>query len=602
MLNRSLNSLAHARKCRRRGLLLVVVLVMVVLLSLLAAGYTLMVRAHLDGVTTELRQFKIRMAAESGVQMAVVTLRYTRGDVDSWYNNPELYRAYPVKAPEGEETSALFQQTVDTEVKTYDPTADEIVRYSMFAPNFDDPTRVRYGITDEAARMDLNAATESQLRTLFTNAIPQNTDFPVDVNVLVDSLLDWREQGDTPRTNGAKTAYYATMIPPYTCKGNKFSTVEELLLVRGFTAWVVYGEDYNQNGLLDPNEDDGSESFPPDDANGILFRGVAPFFTVWSQEANNTGENRPRIYLNMEDLDKLQEKLQTEIDGDLVSYIMAVRSAGLRFNSVMNLLPAPPPDEEEPASQPEEPTSQPENPSSQPREETPSPAQPEEEEPTSQPGDRFGEKDGAKSKQVADQDGSESGSENPPQGNDPNANPGVGGAPPQQPPQVPTSQPVFTNLTDEEPPGTLEDLPVLLDKLTVSPSPILPGRINVSTAPREVLGMLELLTPEEVEMIVTTRQGLDSATKSSPAWLVTQGVISEYKFRRILDDITTKSSVFRMEAVGFADNIGVVERFMVIVQMRGPVAQVMYYRNLNSLGMAYTPHGDEIRGPQEQAK
>ena len=64
------------------------------------------------------------------------------------------------------------------------------------------------------------------------------------------------------------------------------------------------------------------------------------------------------------------------------------------------------------------------------------------------------------------------------------------------------------------------------------------GRINVSTAPREVLGMIKELTSDDVEAIITARQGLDSATKSSPAWLVTQGVISEYKFRRILEKIT----------------------------------------------------------------
>ncbi|MBK8267328.1 MAG: general secretion pathway protein GspK [Planctomycetes bacterium] len=582
MSKRMLHTVVSRNPVRRRALLLVVVLVMVVLLSLLAAGYTLMVRAHLDGVTTEIRQFKIRMAADSGMQMAINTLRYTRGDVDSWHNNPLLYRAYLVQGKEGEEAEATYQKAIDTEIKTFDPTLDEAFRFSCFTPDFDDPTKVYYGFVDESSRMDINSIKEDQLRRLLTETVPVNTDFPVDVDVLVDSFLDWREPGDDPRPSGAKSAYYATMIPPYTSKGAKFSTVEELLLVRGFTSWVVFGEDYNQNGLLDPNENDGSESFPPDDANGVLWRGIAPFFTVWSQEANISGDNRPRIFLNMEDLDKLQEKLETEIDGDIVSYIMAVRSAGIRFNSVMNLLPAPPPDEEEP-------TSQPDNGGEPPNDEPPPATQPAGEDPTSQPFDQKGE-DSAK--RFADQDGSESGSENPPPAGGPGGNPQ----------QNPTSQPVFSNLTDEEPPGTYEDLPILLDRLTVSPSPIMSGRINVTTAPREVLGMIDELTPDNVEAIVAARQGLDSATKSSPAWLVTQGVISEYKFRRILEKITTKSSVFRIETVGFADNIGIVERYMAVIQMRGPVAQVLYYRNLNPLGMAYTPHGDEVRGPQEQSK
>lgn len=567
------------RGASRRGLMLVIVLVMVVLLSLLAAGYTLMVNAHLKGVTTQLREFKIRQAAESGVQSAIVTLRYTRGDVDSWYNNPARYRAFLVQGKEGEEAKAQFQERVDSDQRTFDPTADQAFRVSLIAPNFDDPSDVRYGFTDESARLDLNSATPGQLKKLFGMTIPENAENPLDINALVDAVVDWRDQDDSPSPNGAESEYYKTLKPPYGAKNAPFSTVEELLLVRGFNGWILFGEDYNRNGLLDPNEDDGSESFPPDDANGVLFRGIEPFLTVWSQEANISGDNRPRIFLNQQDTQKLQEKLETEIGGELASYIMNVRNSGITFNSVMNLLPAPPPDEEEPASQPEE--------------QAPTTTQPTGGDPTSQPS---GENSEGGEDGLADQDGSVPGSEN--QG------PGGGTGQPTSGP-APTSQPalpVYQDLTSEPPPGTVEDLPLILDRLTVSPSPILSGRINVSTAPREVLSMIEELTPEEVDAIVTARRELDSATKSSPSWLVSQGVISEYKFRRILDKITTKSSVYRVEAVGFADDIGVVERFMVILQMRGPVAQVIYYRNLDSLGMAYTPHGDEKRTAQDRSK
>ncbi len=572
---------AAIRPHSRRGLLLIVVLVMVVLLALLAAGYTLMVRAHLDGITTQIRQFKIRMAADSGVQQAVVTLRYTRGDLDTWYSNPELYRAFLVQGPEGEETKAIVTEQAARDVEVHDPTADEAFRFSLFAPNFDDPTRVRYGFTDESSRMDLNSATEGQLRRLFEMVIPDSSDFPVDINVLVDSLLDWREPGDAPRANGAKSAFYQTLEPPYRAKGAPFSSVEELLMVRGFTPWVLFGEDYNQNGLLDPNEDDGDASFPLDDANGVLYRGIAPFLTVWSQETNTSGDNRPRIFLNMQDVDKLREKLEAEFDGDIISYVMAVRSAGVRFNSVMNLLPAPEPDEEEPTSQPDDendPTTQPTG-----------------GDPSSQPSGENREMLGGASVDDLRSDIA---------GDIPIVGEVVGQQPPQQPGgnPAPPTRPVYANLTAETPPGTLEDLPLILDRLTTNPSPLSGGRINVSTAPREVLSMLEELTPEDVEAIVATRQTLDSVTKSTPAWLVTQGVISEYKFRRILDRITTNSSVYRIEPVGYADDVGIVERYMVIIQMRGPVPQVLYYRNLNPLGMAYRPHGEELRTPQDSSR
>lgn len=549
-----LNPPSHPRD-RRRGLILIVVLVMVALLSLLAASYTFMVRAHLSTVIARTRQFQARMAAEAGIQHAVVTLRETPGDVGSWYDDPDAYRRALVLGPEGEEGESTFQQRSDA--RTYDPTAEPAWFYNLYAPNFDEPDEVRYGFTDECSRLDLNQATAGQLRRLFEAVIPQNNDFEVEVDVLVDSLLDWRERGRGPRPNGAKDEFYQALDPPYRVKSAPFATVEELLLVRGFTAWVVYGEDYNQNGLLDPNEDDGDESFPLDDADGVLFRGVAADLTVWSQDMDTTQDRRPRVNLNLQDLEDLREKLEeADIDNGLINYIMDVRGAGVAFNSVMNLVPAPPPpevDESLPADSAPATSTQPSGSGA-----------------TSQPGEENG---GGSEGGLSDQDGATSGSENQGSG----------------------ASPTYSNLTAEEPPGTYDDLPSILDRLTVSPSPFFLGRINVSTAPREVLATVEGLTEDEVDAMVAARRELRSEDRSTPAWLLTEGALDENKFRQILDRITTKSTRSRVESVGYADHIGVVERIMMVIEMRGPIPQVLYYRNLNELGTAYTPHGDERR-------
>ena len=481
----------------RRGLMLVVVLIMVALLALMAAGYTFMVRAHLNTAIERTQRFQVRMAAEAGIQHAIVTLRETRGDVDSWFNNPEDFHGALVLGEEGEEGSATFQQRSD--VRTYDRSAEQAWRYSLFGPNYDEPDEARYGFTDECARLDLNRATEAQIRRLFESVIPQNNDYEVDLDVLVDSLLDWRSSGDRARPNGAKNAYYEALDPPYLCKSAPFSTVEELLLVRDFTGWVVFGEDYNQNGLLDPSEDDGDESFPPDDADGKLFRGVAAYLTVWSQEMNTSGDNRTRINLNMQDLEKLQERLEEDFDNDIISYIISVRSSGARFNSAMNLIPAPPPPEE--PEEEEEAADSGDPPASTQLSGSDATSQPDNENPDDAGGDS------------TDQNGENGASEN----------------------QGPPSAPVYENLTEEEPPGTHEDLPLILDRLTANPSPFFQGRINVSTAPREVLAMIDELTEEELDAIVDARPELRSEDKSSPAWLLTQGVLSENKFRKIMD-------------------------------------------------------------------
>ncbi len=129
----------------------------------------------------------------------------------------------------------------------------------------------------------------------------------------------------------------------------------------------------------------------------------------------------------------------------------------------------------------------------------------------------------------------------------------------------------------------------------MNPSPFFQGRINVSTAPQEVLSLIDGLSQEQAGAIANARRELGSEDKSTPAWLLTQGVLDETKFRQILDRITTKASMYRVESVGYADHVGVISRIMVVIQMRGPIPQVMYYRNLDSLGVAYNPYGEERR-------
>jgi general secretion pathway protein K len=52
---------------------------------------------------------------------------------------------------------------------------------------------------------------------------------------LWNSLADWIDGDDTPRTNGAETTYYQTLKPPYAAHNARLSTLSELSLVRGFT-------------------------------------------------------------------------------------------------------------------------------------------------------------------------------------------------------------------------------------------------------------------------------------------------------------------------------------------------------------------------------
>ena len=90
---------------------------------------------------------------------------------------------------------------------------------------------------DEAGKINLNRATEDLLRRIFINlGLDQARR-----NILVDSILDWRDEDDLHRLNGAESDYYLSFSPPYTAKNGPFDTVEELLWVRGVTPEIFYG-------------------------------------------------------------------------------------------------------------------------------------------------------------------------------------------------------------------------------------------------------------------------------------------------------------------------------------------------------------------------
>lgn len=98
--------------------------------------------------------------------------------------------------------------------------------------------RMSYRITDEESRLNLNRTTQDTLRRLLSElGVERETR-----DIIVDSILDWRDANEEYRLNGAETAYYETLTPPYRSKNADFDSVEELLQVRGVTREILYGQ------------------------------------------------------------------------------------------------------------------------------------------------------------------------------------------------------------------------------------------------------------------------------------------------------------------------------------------------------------------------
>ena len=109
----------------------------------------------------------------------------------------------------------------------------------------------------------------------------------------------------------AESETYSRLNPPYQCKNSFFESVEELRLVYGADPHqILYGDDYNRNGVLDLNENDADLSPPNDNRDGVLDSGILDFLTVFTREPNTRTNSSPRINVNSADAAELTQMLR----------------------------------------------------------------------------------------------------------------------------------------------------------------------------------------------------------------------------------------------------------------------------------------------------
>lgn len=537
-----------------RGVILPVVLMVLLLLGLLGAMFAFRVNADLAATQAVAFRFQTRLAAEAGIERVKLLLRESRYDTDRWYDNIEELHRIVLWTEEGNPTVWGSNEELEDRSIVY--------RFSIVA---DDPTDdedfIRFGITDESAKLNLNTATETQLLILVRAAVAGDEE--IDPKRIVDAILDWRDTDQLPRgeDGGTEGPYYLTLPRPYRVKNGPFDTVEELLLVKGVTGQILYGEDFDRNGLQTPNEDDGDKSFPMDNEDGILNRGLYPYLTVHSLENNVSNENRARVYLLGDEATVRKELgLVFPDEQDIVDFIVSatrLRGGGRGGN----------------------------NPGSR--------------------GRRAGSSAGRRGRGTSGDDVADSeGTDEPDDGTEAAGTDGSGTTETNDdrgregPMRTPASLLLdrAISVKARKNPLTLEHLAVLLDRTTtVDPKQrALAGLINVNTAPRLVLSCIEGLAEGQIESILEARARLSPEAKETTAWLLTEEVVDLETFERIAAQITARGQQFTIEALGYADHIGMVTRLEVVVDMVGPIAQTIYYRDLSYLGGHYPIREEDL--------
>ncbi len=193
---------------RDRGLALIVVLWVLAFLGVVFTTFTLSMRTELAAAGNFRKEAEAYYLAEAGVYRAAA----------------EIINADRNAPPDSTLFDALSERW-HTNPVAYDNVLLGRGRYWV-------------AVTDEESKIAVNAATDAVLRRLFSNSGVTDEQL---VSTIVDSIQDWRDPDNLHRLNGAEDGYYRSLPTPYRAKNANFETIDELLLVKGMTPAILYG-------------------------------------------------------------------------------------------------------------------------------------------------------------------------------------------------------------------------------------------------------------------------------------------------------------------------------------------------------------------------
>ncbi|NND98932.1 MAG: general secretion pathway protein GspK [Pirellulaceae bacterium] len=520
----------------RHGFFLVLVLVVIVIATMAAYSFTgLMVAfdkaAYLSGDLVQ-----TRVAAESGsevVRLVLADSPETRQSNGGIYNNPNFFQAI----------------TVSTGIDGATP-----CNFSVVAPDLDEYGRLsglRFGLQNESARLNINTlpiieANSDALTAVLALSATEESDAVETENIAVSllmglpgmtediaaAILDWLDEDDEPRDpNGCEVDYYTGLATPYEPANGPLQSVEELLLVRDVTPTLLFGADSNRNGMLDPDE---QQRFSVTvDTPGAL--GWAQYITIRGGEASKTHAGALRVNVNKDDLETLYDELVEALgDETFASYIVAFRIAG---QSTATAAAGGANNNAQPGGQ--------------------------------WSVDQLDQLDlsgggGTEFTQILDLIGS-----TVTLGNGDNAT---------------TYQSPFP----EDPIAMALYLPIIMDALTTQDSDFMPGRINLNECPVELLYGIPLLTEEQIQLILESREiDSDDPNRRHETWLMTEGICTLTEMRSLVPLLTCGGDVYRAQIVGYFEKGGAAHRSEFIVDASTVNPKIVAWRDLSHLGRGF---------------
>ena len=297
-----------AAASRRSGTLLLIVLVTIVILSLTAYTFTSLMQNEDEASRLVTLRVQSKYLVDSGLDYTRLFLSQSNATIrekGGIWDNADTFQGIPVA------------------ISTTDPS--RIGYFSVITSSLDQdsgtPEGSRFGLIDESSKINLNTLTYTD--AIFPGsareillALPDMTE------EIADSILDWLDTDDEPREFGNESAYYTGEAQPYECKNGPMDSLDELLLIRGVTAEMLFGLDLNRNGLLDPAEANTADvSVSESD----MYLGWSNYLTLYSNESNLTGEGLQRINVNADDLEQLYDDLKSAFNDEWANFIIYYR-------------------------------------------------------------------------------------------------------------------------------------------------------------------------------------------------------------------------------------------------------------------------------------
>ena len=362
----------------RRGFLLLAVLIVISAVTLASTAFMKsMLLGHEESRITG-QSIQARYAADSGIDAARLFVAYSRAgrlEAGGTFNNPNTFQAIPV-------------------LQSPDPANP--CNYTIIAPNLNEDGKysgIRFGLQNESAKLNLNVlptidaalslpaallgtSTDSIMPTLTGSASGQSAgstgsgagssgsptgssasvgrdllmSLPGMDEYVADAILDFIDPDDEPREFGTEREYYTQLPNPYAPVNGPLNSIEQLLLVRGVTPYLLFGLDQNRNGILESSESNAAmmsggmpgasgmmgigggaagttgttqtdQAKPPD-------LGWAMYLTLYSKERNLTSDGSPRVNLNNQDMTTFRSDLASVAGEDLATFVLAYRTLG----------------------------------------------------------------------------------------------------------------------------------------------------------------------------------------------------------------------------------------------------------------------------------